>query len=250
MPDWTVLLEDGFEADDQDLDQERDGELIVPYPWIALWIEDPEAGKLDRPAVKPKDKRPPFNHPEVYYGNRAVSIGTAFASHSAALVLQLIGVRRGDLLRVSAMAMGVSHHEDGAVGGGLGQVVGIGDAAAIESTKYGEWWSTDNATWEERVWHEITVEEIADVDDPWLILRSDAREKWQAQYSHFDEVIVQVRRDDGGPVEPPAGGVLAELDAAIAEMESATERVRHVRTHFAGSAILCIPIGDMGGGHV
>lgn len=249
MEGWIVVLEDGFEVDDHDVDQEGDGELIVPAPWVAVWKDDPDPGKLDRPAVKPKDKRPPYNHSEVYIGNRAVSIGTAYASHSAALVLELRGVKAGEKVRAVAMAMGVSHHNDGLIGGGLGQVIGIGDGPSIDGVQYGEWWSTDHPEWSERDWRMIEVEAIAGVDDPWLVLRSDAREKWEAQYSHFDAVSVEVWRDDGGSPTPP-GGVLDELDKALDDLIGVYERLGRVRDHIANNVIECVPVNSLGGSDV
>ena len=113
------------------------------------------------------------------------------------------------------MAMGVSFHDDGQIGGGLGQVIGISPTENVADALWGEWWSSDVAGWEERRWEQIQIETTSPADDPYILLRSVAREAWQAQYSHFDQVEIHVQ--DMSP--PPTGGYTAVIyDPAGAEV--------------------------------
>lgn len=175
------------------------GELTCPNEFTPDWEQGTEPGEWVRPEYKPKESP----QPEVYSVPFSASIGTTFASHRGVLKKQLTGVKAGTRIRVSCQVMGVSFHDGGLVGGGLGQVVGIGPADKLFSSSsvvWGDWWSSDlkdsnnpfGQPWTQRTWVEVTVETIAQTDNPLLFLRSDAREMWKAQYSHFDDLLVEV----------------------------------------------------------
>lgn len=239
MGTWVTFYQTSF---DQGF-HAHDGisELTVPNGFVPDWQDDPEEGVLDRPEYKPKETP----QPEVRTPRFAASLGTTFASHRAVLAKTLTGIKAGTHLRITCWAMGVSHHNDGSVGGGLGQVVGIGDAGdSFMSVNgiWGEWWSSDIEDWEEREWQEIKLEIEAPTDDPVLYLRSDAREKWQAQYSHFDDLRVEVWVENGEPGPSPGNGIKAHLLAHVNEIQLSLNDLRREIENLDSYAVLCLPL--------
>lgn len=236
MSKWEVFyrtsFDEGFHAHD------GISELTVPNGFEPDWEEGPEEGMLDRPEFKPKETP----QPEVRTPRFAASLGTTFASHRAVLAKTLTGIEAGTDLRITCWAMGVSHHNDGSVGGGLGQVVGIGDAGVsfLDANDWGEWWSSDIEGWAEREWKEIRLEIEAPTDDPVLYLRSDARVAWQAQYSHFDDLLVEVWVENGEPPPPPTDGIQVYIDTLQWDIDVLQADLNALQAYVENSQRLCL----------
>ena len=189
------------------------GELTVPTTFIPQWRED-AAQNIKRPEYKPKSTAE--GQPEVHTAPFAASIGMTSCRHYGVLSKQLVGIKAGTLIRASVWVMGVSHHSDGQVGGGLGQSIGIGEQG-WQGVVYDTWWSSDLPTWSERQWALIQTETVAAQDNPWVHLRSDAREPFQTQYSHFDDLQILVEGSATPlPPPPPPGPIYEDGEALIA----------------------------------
>jgi len=246
MPEeWKTVYGTSFDPPEGWVYQNGISELEVPGDgWVAEWYEDPAEGKFDRPEIKPKIRDGQTNQPEVRTEPRSLSIGTAFASHRACVRKRLVGVKAGQQIRAFCWVMGVSHHNDGSIGGGLGQVLGVvADGEDFLSGSYGSWYSSDDSSWAERTWVQIHYEGPAPSDNPWIVLRSDAREAYEAQYSHYDDLSVEVLGESSpgpGPGPSPGGTLYDHIDAVRAALEEVDDRLRELEDFVVSGSRTCL----------
>lgn len=232
--DWYTVLQTGF--DREFVYYNGDGHLMVPPDWVPLWQDGPE---LKRPEWRPKVQDGQTNEPEVYSPPYSAAYGMAYTKWKGALAYRLIGVKAGQQVRVKVMGALVSHHDDGQVGGELGQMIGLVGSTdqAFTGGVWGDWKTTRDPGWEEGLWQELTFFGNAPDDDPWLVLKAHADLPFEAQYAIWDDVIVHAAGDDPDPQpQPPTNGNLQEyidrVQAALDDLQGFVD----------GGSMLCLPL--------
>ena len=199
----TTSFEGGF------YDYQGISELTCPNGWVPRWVQGTVPGHNHRPEYDAKDKD--RGQPEVRSGRFAANFFTVHATHDACLWAKFtVGAGRG--VRASVWCMSVTRDKDGS-DGGHGMQIGIdptgGTDHTAESVLYGDWWSSymrdvqdwGDRAWQERVWHQVTVDAVSQGDEITVFLHAKCDFPVDINASHWDDLVLEVGRPD--EVKPP-----------------------------------------------